>query len=344
MRWRRGPRVRRSWSLRTRLVVSAVALLAVVCAVIGTVTAIAVNSSLESRLDDELRTSVQRSFGPPGAPEPRPDDLRFVVIPGQPIGTVGARTDGDGELTGAARSTDSGRGPGTDLSDRLTGLTTAQAEVLGGVPPDGRPHTVSLPGLGDYRAQFGTLPGDADGLLVGLPMSGVQSTLRTLVVVEVCVSVAGLVAAGIAGTAMVRIALRPLRRVAATATQVSELPLHSGEVELPHRVSERDTDPRTEVGQVGAALNRMLGHVGAALEARQESETRVRQFVADASHELRTPLASIRGYAELSRRVSRSPEHVKKDTGSPRTGAGPGRCVASGPRTPWAGSSRRRRG
>lgn len=68
------------------------------------------------------------------------------------------------------------------------------------------------------------------------------------------------------------------------------------------RVPEAEADPRTEVGQVGAALNRMLGHVGSALEVRQESETRVRQFVADASHELRTPLASIRGYAELTRR------------------------------------------
>jgi two-component system, OmpR family, sensor kinase len=46
----------------------------------------------------------------------------------------------------------------------------------------------------------------------------------------------------------------------------------------------------------------MIGHVDAALAARQASETRVRQFVADASHELRTPLAAIRGYAELAQR------------------------------------------
>ena len=50
----------------------------------------------------------------------------------------------------------------------------------------------------------------------------------------------------------------------------------------------------------------MLGHVAAALAARQASETRVRQFVADASHELRTPLAAIRGYAELGRRATRT--------------------------------------
>ena len=101
---------------------------------------------------------------------------------------------------------------------------------------------------------------------------------------------------------MVRVALRPLGRVAATATRVSELQLAKGEVALAERVDEADTDPRTEVGQVGSALNRMLGHIEGALVARQQSEDKVRQFVADASHELRTPLASIRGYSELTRR------------------------------------------
>src|SRR5262249_46973424 len=115
-----------------------------------------------------------------------------------------------------------------------------------------------------------------------------------------------LVVAGWAGALIVRGTLRPLRRVAATATRVSELRLDRGEVQLAQRVPERDTDPNTEVGQVGNALNRMLDHVGSALEARHASEMQVRQFVADASHELRPPLAAIRGYAELSRR-SRAP-------------------------------------
>jgi two-component system OmpR family sensor kinase len=82
--------------------------------------------------------------------------------------------------------------------------------------------------------------------------------------------------------------------------------LDEGEVALSVRVPSGDTDTRTEVGQVGAALNKMLGHVATALSARQASEVRVRQFVADASHELRTPLASIRGYAELTRRSRQS--------------------------------------
>jgi two-component system, OmpR family, sensor kinase len=113
---------------------------------------------------------------------------------------------------------------------------------------------------------------------------------------------AGLLAAAVAGVLVVRRTLRPLERVAATATRVTELPLASGEVSLAERVPETDTDPRTEVGRVGTAMNRLLDHVEESLHARQASETQVRQFVADASHELRTPLASIRGYAEFFHR------------------------------------------
>jgi two-component system, OmpR family, sensor kinase len=124
--------------------------------------------------------------------------------------------------------------------------------------------------------------------------------MRKVELAEVTVFAAALLLTGVIGTGWVRLSLRPLRRVAATATRVTELPLASGEVALPERVP--DADPRTEVGQVGAAFNRMLGHVEAALTRRAASEARLRRFAADASHELRTPLAAIRGYAELARR------------------------------------------
>ncbi|MFE3328562.1 sensor histidine kinase [Streptomyces sp. NPDC059176] len=310
---RRRPAVGRRWSLRTRLVVSAVALIAVVAAVIGAVTTLALRDSLHEQLDQQLHELSLRASGPPpdavGAPPRKAGDpLRFVIGAGAPVGTVGAEVTGSGTLgrgvVSAQRVTD---GLGPEVTGRA--LSEADRAAVAAAPRDGEPHTVELPGLGDYRVVYAD--GGKGTFLVGLPLDKVQSTVGELVVVEVCVTGAGLVAAGLAGGSLVGIALRPLRRVAATATRVSELPLHSGEVALHERVPDAEADPRTEVGQVGAALNRMLDHVHAALHARQESETRVRQFVADASHELRTPLASIRGYAELPRR---SQERTGPDT------------------------------
>ncbi|MEU7370084.1 HAMP domain-containing sensor histidine kinase, partial [Streptomyces hygroscopicus] len=301
-RARRQRTGRRPWSLRTRLVVSAVALIAVVCAVIGTVTTIALQSYLQGQVDDDLRGSVGRFLAKPGPGGQLPrNDVLFVASPGQPIGTVGARFGQNGEISTSGKSNDSPMTNDIDAEGRVDPLTSGQRKELATVPRDGRVHTVELPGLGGYRAMAQWDHGDG-GIILAFPLDQTQETVNTLILVEVCVTAAGLVAAGIAGAAMVGISLRPLRRVAATATRVSELPLHSGEVALRERVPASEADPRTEVGQVGAALNRMLGHVESALAARQESETRVRQFVADASHELRTPLASIRGYAELTRR------------------------------------------
>lgn len=300
----RGP-----WTLRTRLVVSAVSLIAVVAAVIGTVTAIAFHTYMYGKLDGQLRDIAVRAERTPGAPAPGGpkgrEPLGFIGMGGQPLKTFGALSV-HGAVTDSALVKDGG----PDATENTAPLTAAQEAAVeaAGVPVDGEAHDVELPGLGGYRFRATAPASDGTTVLVGIPTTEVSRALTTLVLVEVCVTGAGLVAAGIAGAAMVGVALRPLRRVAATATRVSEIPLHSGEVALFERVPDAEADPRTEVGQVGAALNRMLGHVGSALDARQKSETRVRQFVADASHELRTPLASIRGYAARRGREDTGPD------------------------------------
>ncbi len=123
------------------------------------------------------------------------------------------------------------------------------------------------------------------------------------------------------GLMLVRRQLRPLRDVAATAYDVTAMPLDASGQTIDTRVPERYTDPRTEVGQVGAALNTLLDHVDAALDARHRSEQQVRQFVADASHELRTPLSTIHGYAELSRRTPDDAETLSQAMGKVETEA-----------------------
>ncbi|MFD5252939.1 ATP-binding protein [Streptomyces bobili] len=299
-------------TLRTRLVVASVVLIAVVCAVIGTVTTLALRSHLYEQLGDQVVDAGKRLSGPPFGKdgemkllEDRVDS--FVTNGPTQERTVAAEVAADGTVVKASvavRVSD-------DIRQQMkaTPLTASQRAAFEGVSTTGT-HTVTIPGLGDYLVAY-EHGDDGSGYYVALPTAAVDSTVNTLILVEVSVTAAGLGAAVIAGYVLVGLATRPLRKVAATATRVSELPLHTGEVNLSERVPESETDPHTEVGQVGAALNRMLNHVHGALHARQESETRVRQFVADASHELRTPLASIRGYAELTRRGR---EQVGPDT------------------------------
>ena len=153
------------------------------------------------------------------------------------------------------------------------------------------------------RAPYG------DVIVTGLPLAEKQNTLTSLVWTMVVVSAGGLVLIGLAGTALIRRTMKPLEQLSEVATKVSRLPLDAGEVALGVRVPASAAHPGTEVGSVGYALNQMLDNVSNALEARQESEMKVRQFVADASHELRTPLTAIRGYTELMRMT----EHFTPD-------------------------------
>jgi two-component system OmpR family sensor kinase len=278
------------WSLRRRLLTGILALLAVLCLTIGLLSILGVRQFLTAQLDVQLRAAAARAAGPPGAPGPGHN--RGLFPPGQGAGTVGAViTNGVVDRAAVLQPP-----TGTEVT-----LDASQRSAIGSVPADGTPRTISLPGLGDYRL-VAVQANDAVTIVTGLPLRPVQETVWRLAVVELVVAGAALVLAALAGAVIVRVTLSPLRRVAATARRVAELPLAKGEVDLSVRLPAADTDPRTEVGQVGAALNRMLGHVADALAYRHASETRVRQFVADASHELRTPLAAIRGYAELTRR------------------------------------------
>jgi two-component system OmpR family sensor kinase len=189
-------------------------------------------------------------------------------------------------------------------SDQPRPLSRTAVHLLGEVPADRGYHVVKLPGAGSYRVRAMTADDGSVKLVAGQSTHQVDEAVSNVVLAEVLVGLAAVAVAVVAGHFLVHRQLRPLCGVAATAHEVATLPLSSGEIGTTVRVPEDLTDERTEVGQVGAALNTLLAHVEHALDERHRSEQQVRQFVADASHELRTPLSTIHGYAELSRRTS----------------------------------------
>ncbi|MFG2462159.1 sensor histidine kinase [Streptomyces sp. NPDC048523] len=282
----------RPHTLRARLTLGLVVLLAVSCAAVGVAAVLALSGFLTNRLDEQLTEAGNRfavSLELKGKPQKDDHDGdEHGDTRRQATGTFGARLVND-TVTDAAVV----RSSGTLNVD----LTAVDRKRLAAVPVDGRGHSVDFAALGGYRL-LATRGLDGDILVTGLPLEPVEATVHRLELVGGIVFGAALTAAGVAGALWVRWSLRPLSRVAATATRVSELPLASGEVALPPRAPE--SDPRGEVGQVAGAFNRMLGHVEDALTKRHASEERLRSFAADASHELRTPVASVRGHAELA--------------------------------------------
>lgn len=274
---------------------------------IGAATELALQQFLVHQLDTELIDMQRRSLAdvgggpslgpPPGGqaptPPPRPPSQGpgpdFLDRRGIQPDTVGALVN-QGSVTAGKIGAD---GTQTALSDTARQQLAAVAT--------GKSVTVDLDGQGRYRVVADST-WEGKTVITGLPLASVEATLMRVLLILVIGTAAVLIVAITVGIWLIRRALAPLDRVAAIATRVADLQLDRGEVALPVRVPAADADPRTEVGQLGSAVNRMLDHITSALSARHDSETRVRQFLADASHELRTPLAAIRGYAELAQR------------------------------------------
>jgi len=331
---RRLARLAALLSLRTisgKLIVGLVVLFGLASVIVSAITAQSLKNSLMSSLSQQLVAATRTWYG----------CVQQSVLDSQ-RNRSGQNAPADArhpDLDDYGACSESGQAPGTFV-ELLTGKSvgykhtvqkacplsaadeTTLAKMPLGIPLGPAPHTDSAgsnppgprPAMPPVRTYVGTLnslggqfmltkvPGPEPGteLITGLPLTTVDNTLNHVENTEHVVFASGLLLAVVLGAGLVRFSLRPLRRVTATATRVTELPLDSGEVTLPAGVP--DNDPRTEVGRVGAAFNRMLFHVEKALGRRAASEARLRRFAADASHELRTPLTAIRGYAELALR------------------------------------------
>ncbi len=311
------------FSLRTisgKLIIGLALLFGVASIAISVVTDHSLNQSLMASLNQQLQTAtdtwyscVQHSTGDPDRDTPRhaPGGYGLCSNAGQAPGTFELLL--DGKSVGYKNTVKQPCLLSVPDQAVLVALPSGHGQPSSGQPssgeagpgppgpPPARTYIRTLSSLGgEFLLTKVTGPEAGTTLVTGLSLAPVQGTLANVENTQHVVYAAVLVLALALGTAMVQLSLRPLRRVAATATKVTELPLDSGEVTLPAGVP--DSDPRTEVGRVGAAFNRMLFHVERALGRRAASEARLRRFAADASHELRTPLSAIRGYAELALR------------------------------------------
>jgi two-component system OmpR family sensor kinase len=309
-------------SLRARLIIGVVGLATVGLIVAGAATYAEQRSFLFSRVDQQARGAIEvvvdelRKDGVLPSPAPLGEASASGGAPGAP----GAYGGGP-----AARRRGGDRGPGGNLPAAVYGeARDAAGRVLGRVRPGlpagqsapaapdlpahlsaGEPLTVDAKDASDlrYRAVAHPLPGGGT-TIAAIPLTEVDAALSQLLLIEGLVFGAVLLALGAGAWWIVRVGLRPLDAIGATAGAIA-----AGD--LARRVE--PAEPRTEVGRLGLSLNAMLGRLEQAFAERRASEERLRRFLADASHELRTPLSSIRGYAELFRIGAASrPEDVEK--------------------------------
>lgn len=291
------------WSLRRKLVAGVSVVVTIALATFGTMSILTMRSSMLGMIDSQLSGSADgfsktvakyRSTPLPNGELPPAESMKpLTQVMGQAPGNIIALIQ-DGRVVDSAYFVDGEARP-------LPPAAVAAIEAVSGL--GAAPRTVQLPGMDWYRMV--SHAGDGDEVLV----TGVSRSPAWEAMVRATALVSGMTALAVALTALftiaiVGIALRPLRRVAATAAEVATLPLDRDNHAITVRVPAGDTDPRTEVGLVGDTLNRLLDHVERALADVAASDRRMRQFVTDASHELRTPLAAIHGYAELTRQDS----------------------------------------
>ena len=276
-------------SLSGRLLIGIVSLVVVGLLVADIATYAALQSFLLSRVDSQLSTGHnaaitglggQVSGPPPGTAFPADTIIGLV----SPDGTF---------ITG--RRLDFGTTTSTALPVLPQPLPNASEK---------NPALVTLVGkngVDHYRAAI--WPEDlfqGDYVVLAIPLTDVESTLRQLLQLEILISLGVVAATAVLALIIIRIGLRPLERMAAVAGDIA-----AGD--LTRRVEPATS--HSEIGRLGIALNGMLSQIEAAFGERTRSEARLRRFIADASHELRTPLTSIRGYAEMMRRGAQdSPE------------------------------------
>ncbi|RMI42320.1 sensor histidine kinase [Actinomadura harenae] len=281
-------------SLRTRLLCLSIALVAVGLLAAGAVVTFGLRGYLQGRLDDRLLFTGEIAARVPLPPTSNNRaSIRPLSVLGDTTATI-VNDRGDVIRVYDAGTPLPGGGPRLPRLDRAA--VTAKGKKPFTVPALNGDHdwrVITLPRSGENLLGPPEPGGTSGSVAIATSLDEIQRTVARTGFYSLTAGLALLAVLTAAGWFAVRSGLRPLTRIEETATAIA-----AGDYS--HRVPEL-AGPRTEVGRLTTALNRMLDEIDAAFRARDEAEARTRRFFADAGHELRTPLVGIRGYTDLYR-------------------------------------------
>ena len=227
--------------------------------------------------DDDGRNEESKNKGNPARVASPPTPLTRV-----PTSTSVTLIDPFGNIIGGL----GGDLNANQITDYVKGLLPGDIAMNGD-----KPFTIEAPGS-DFRVVTRVLPSALGSVVVAQSLADFDKTTHRVGVVLFFIYLLVLIVIAIASRQVIRISLKPLEDVEETAELIAAGDLSA---RLP------DAKPDTEVGRLVTSLNQMLTRIEESFAIKEESENKLRRFIADASHELRTPLTAIRGFAELHR-------------------------------------------
>ncbi|MFE9023035.1 ATP-binding protein [Streptomyces sp. NPDC007808] len=179
----------------------------------------------------------------------------------------------------------------------------AAAEDPVALAADEEPRNVRVEG--DRHRMVGARLSDGTVVLIAVPTEGLHEGMGKALRMDLAVGTVLLALLACLTMFGVRRRLRPLEDMVETSSAIAE-------GDLTRRIPS-SREPTLEVEQLRVALNSMLHQVESAYRTRERSAAQLRRFVGDASHELRTPLSAIRGYLQLyDRGMLREPAERKR--------------------------------
>jgi len=304
-------------SFRTKLLVSYVALVVAVVLLASFELNRSLGKDLVRQLDDRLEKQADGAAQWIGSGR-HPNRLagRLASVVGAEIALI----DRNGTVLGFADpgAPPSRRDAGSDSPDSKTPEMpdqNAQPEVRA-AREVGRGHTTRPAATSGAAMRYvAVAAGEGLVLRLGVPLTGIDDTLRAMRYRLLFAAVLAVAAALVLGIAASRALASPLRAMAVAARKIAD-----GDYEV--RPSAASPD---ELGALSAALTSMAAQLKARigdltaerdrLEALlvqvRKLEIMRRDFVANASHELRTPVTAIQGYSETL--LSSAPDAETRD-------------------------------